>query len=132
MKIKPILLCSLLTLLPSVALADEAFKHCEPFADKVKLITAMGGSATKATESQFRFLQGVFAVMHAAANNGSAILPLGDRAVLFTLPESKKGQIFFVDGENTCVSIQAQPILMGLLAQVKADDTSSVPSISAP
>ena len=124
MKLKMLALSASLLLTPTAAFAVNEYPNCDVIAEKIALIKGMGGNAVKVTDAQYRFMQGVFIMMRAADGNGPITLPPGDSALLFTLPNVKTGQVFFVDGDVSCVSVQAKVPLMELLIAVGSGEVT--------
>lgn len=95
--------------------AEEARSRCiDVSIPKAEFAQREGGRWIELTSDQRLFLAGVYAMDPATP----AGLPLGDKAVLATIPEHDGGLIFFVDGERACTPMAVPKELIDLLADV--------------
>ena len=73
------------------------------------------------TPDQWRFLRGVYA-MNVEAPPG---LPYGDNAVFAQGVGDSDGQLFFIDGDNSCAPMHVPPALLSLMEWVTMADYGS-------
>jgi hypothetical protein len=99
--------------LASYASAQEnTCQSVEPFK---KSVIEKGGKWIKLTNEQFMFMRGVYA----EAPSTPAELPIGDNAVIASIPDDDNIGLFFLDGDMMCIPpVGLKPQWQHLLDQI--------------
>jgi hypothetical protein len=103
---------------PQIAVSAEFANLCVDLATVRPAAAGENSKLIELTADQWQFLRGVYA-MNLEAPSG---LPHGDKAVLTLAGGGSDGQLFFVDGDNACIPMNAPPALLSLMDEIAVCD----------
>ena len=104
-----------------ITVGAEFTKHDIDVAAACATNNDRGSNPIEITPDQWQFLRGVYA-MNVEAPPG---LPCGDNAVFAQGASESDGQLFFIDGDNSCAPMHAPRALLSLMERVTMADQGS-------